>query len=296
MAHMALRFRNTFIEAVDAVEASPARRGQRQRSAPAAARRESGEQAPVDAEAFAGERERVGGLSALLGELWQEADASAGDGAAAAMAFFAAPRRIAPPAPAPPRTSRVAADARLRAKASSEASMTASMTASTSGGDMSCRASERNEASQGHPYLCSRPCLYFAAGACTNRDACAFCHMPHPKRAAHMNKRHREVLQAMPPPRARALLLLVLWDKVLAIDDSAGSRRAFLELARACGPSGPSTSPTRSERALVGTLGSVNVRSVLSTVQRFARGEDEQDCKAAAEDLVVHLRSCAGTP
>mmetsp|Transcript_58480 Transcript_58480/g.169683 ORF Transcript_58480/g.169683 Transcript_58480/m.169683 type:complete len:175 (+) Transcript_58480:93-617(+) len=38
-----------------------------------------------------------------------------------------------------------------------------------------------NGGSIGHPVICSRPCLYYTLGECANGDACAFCHMPHPK-------------------------------------------------------------------------------------------------------------------
>lgn len=54
-----------------------------------------------------------------------------------------------------------------------------------------------NPGSVGHPELCSRACLYFPLGKCSNGMNCAFCHAPHTKRATHLDKRHREMLRAM---------------------------------------------------------------------------------------------------
>jgi len=55
-----------------------------------------------------------------------------------------------------------------------------------------------NPGSVGHPDLCLRPCLYFAAGNCQNSLECGFCHMPHPRRPVRLDKRHRQILRRMP--------------------------------------------------------------------------------------------------
>eukprot|EP00440_Ansanella_granifera_P025429 gb/GFBE01027617.1/.p2 GENE.gb/GFBE01027617.1/~~gb/GFBE01027617.1/.p2 ORF type:complete len:315 (-),score=90.90 gb/GFBE01027617.1/:129-1073(-) len=51
--------------------------------------------------------------------------------------------------------------------------------------------------SVGHPEVCRRPCLYFAAGSCSNGAACGYCHMPHTQRPAHLDKQQRELLKQM---------------------------------------------------------------------------------------------------
>jgi hypothetical protein len=48
-----------------------------------------------------------------------------------------------------------------------------------------------NTGSLGHPNFCLRPCLYFAQGTCSNGVDCGFCHLPHNRRSAHLDKRHR---------------------------------------------------------------------------------------------------------
>jgi len=75
---------------------------------------------------------------------------------------------------------RVVADALLRAKARN-----------------STEESTLNPGSVGHPELCWRPCLFFAQGKCENGLACVYCHASHPRRAAHLDKRNREVLQSI---------------------------------------------------------------------------------------------------
>eukprot|EP00928_Gymnodinium_smaydae_P033649 TRINITY_DN24042_c0_g1_i1.p1 TRINITY_DN24042_c0_g1~~TRINITY_DN24042_c0_g1_i1.p1 ORF type:complete len:536 (-),score=75.50 TRINITY_DN24042_c0_g1_i1:15-1622(-) len=49
----------------------------------------------------------------------------------------------------------------------------------------------------GHPELCARPCIYASRGDCVNGDACGFCHMPHVKRAVHLDKKGRDLLKRM---------------------------------------------------------------------------------------------------
>lgn len=78
-----------------------------------------------------------------------------------------------------------------------------------------------NPGSQGHPDLCLRPCLYFAAGRCVNGQECTFCHMPHPKRPLRLDKRHREILKRMPFGESLSLFLPLLRQKV--VDSGPGS-------------------------------------------------------------------------
>merc|ERR1712183_521510 len=71
-----------------------------------------------------------------------------------------------------------------------------------------------NPGSLGHPELCPRPCLYFTAGACANGRGCEFCHWPHPKRPAHLDKRRREILKAMTFPQIIEIMCPILMSKV----------------------------------------------------------------------------------
>eukprot|EP00928_Gymnodinium_smaydae_P003380 TRINITY_DN11214_c1_g1_i1.p1 TRINITY_DN11214_c1_g1~~TRINITY_DN11214_c1_g1_i1.p1 ORF type:complete len:516 (-),score=72.87 TRINITY_DN11214_c1_g1_i1:250-1797(-) len=51
--------------------------------------------------------------------------------------------------------------------------------------------------SLGHPELCSRPCVFAAAGLCELGSSCAFCHMPHEKTGVHLDRKRREALKKM---------------------------------------------------------------------------------------------------
>eukprot|EP00929_Paragymnodinium_shiwhaense_P068161 TRINITY_DN34253_c0_g1_i1.p1 TRINITY_DN34253_c0_g1~~TRINITY_DN34253_c0_g1_i1.p1 ORF type:complete len:717 (+),score=173.37 TRINITY_DN34253_c0_g1_i1:92-2242(+) len=53
----------------------------------------------------------------------------------------------------------------------------------------------RNPGSVGHPEICLRPCIYFAAGSCEVGDKCSYCHLEHSKRPCRLDRRHRTKLK-----------------------------------------------------------------------------------------------------
>lgn len=71
-----------------------------------------------------------------------------------------------------------------------------------------------NPGSVGHPELCSRACLYFSLGKCLNGMSCSFCHLPHSKRAAKLDKRHREMLRVMDFPERFRILHPIIQSKL----------------------------------------------------------------------------------
>lgn len=134
-----------------------------------------------------------------------------------------------------------------------------------------------NPGSQGHPELCNRPCLFFAQGTCSSFDTCEFCHVPHKKRLAHLDKRHRDMLHELPLDRWTALVLPMLRSRVLSVDGSpamAGLLDGIWIASR--GRPGfeegdedrqtPWTS--RNERMVYLKLKSMGLRSLIATVQR----------------------------
>lgn len=80
-------------------------------------------------------------------------------------------------------------------------------------GDTLQSAVPNNPGSSGHPELCSRVCLYFASGNCTNGLNCGFCHAHHSGRSTHLDKRHRELLRAMDFKERLHLILPILREK-----------------------------------------------------------------------------------
>jgi hypothetical protein len=71
-----------------------------------------------------------------------------------------------------------------------------------------------NPGSVGHPELCSRKCLYFAAGDCSNGDSCNFCHLPHQKRPARLDRMGRDMLRRMSFAERAEIILPILQSKM----------------------------------------------------------------------------------
>ncbi|CAE8619108.1 unnamed protein product [Polarella glacialis] len=51
--------------------------------------------------------------------------------------------------------------------------------------------------SHGHPEFCRRPCIFFAAGSCSNSISCGYCHCEHEQRVTHVDRRNRKLLHSM---------------------------------------------------------------------------------------------------
>lgn len=72
----------------------------------------------------------------------------------------------------------------------------------------------QNPGSFGHPEFCRRPCLFYINGSCKNGNSCVFCHVPHPKRATHLDKRGRETVKQMTREEREALISPILAQKL----------------------------------------------------------------------------------
>lgn len=143
--------------------------------------------------------------------------------------------------------------------------------------------------STGHPELCSRPCMHVATAAgCAVGACCEYCHMDHPKRAAHLDKRHRELLREMSPADWGSMFIPIVRRKVVAIDQS-GAGMAILEQICAAAQIPfdiAETSPARHQRMLVLTLRAMSLRALISAMHRSLPHIDE-DLSAS---LTRHLR------
>lgn len=74
-----------------------------------------------------------------------------------------------------------------------------------------------NPGSIGHPDVCSRKCLYFASGNCSNGENCRFCHMGHPKRPPRLDRMNRELLRNMTFEERAYIVLPIITQKVQAL-------------------------------------------------------------------------------
>jgi len=169
-----------------------------------------------------------------------------------------------------------------------------------------------NPGSVGHPELCPRPCLYFLSGSCTNGSECEFCHLPHPKRPAHLDKKHREMLKDLSAGECAALVFPVLAEKVQAMDSSPETLTRLVELANLCGvqataqgwetvsgiSSTATSRPARSERLLTVALKAMSLRLVLMSMHKtlieqessYGDGSWVAVARIKVGDLLQHLR------
>mmetsp|Transcript_107541 Transcript_107541/g.286158 ORF Transcript_107541/g.286158 Transcript_107541/m.286158 type:complete len:333 (-) Transcript_107541:263-1261(-) len=149
-----------------------------------------------------------------------------------------------------------------------------------------------NPGSIGHPELCPRPCLYFPSGRCVNGEDCNFCHFPHPKRPAHLDKRHRAMLKEMRFADCVALVLPILKEKAQCLNFGPEVRQRLDALAvHSDGDAGylAHQKPSRETSALRTALRAMSLRSLLTTLHRAALPASSPD-RAAIDDLLERLR------
>jgi len=160
-----------------------------------------------------------------------------------------------------------------------------------------------NPGSVGHPELCPRPCLYFVRGQCANGNNCDFCHLPHPKRPSHLDKRHREMLKRMPFAESVSVAMPVLREKARSLSlrndvmelldrlEEAANRSVLNSHHGAASSSRPPKRHGRS-RNLQGAMRGITLRSLLTALHRSDLPEDSPE-RTALADLLRSLRSVA---
>jgi len=160
-----------------------------------------------------------------------------------------------------------------------------------------------NLGSLGHPELCPRPCLYFARGQCANGSSCDFCHLPHPKRPSHLDKRHREMLKRMPFAESVSVAMPVLREKARSLSLRTEVMELLNELEEVAnrslvsgehGAASRSRPPKRSGRSrnLQGAMRGITLRSLLTALHCSDLPGDSPE-RAALADLLRSLRSVA---
>eukprot|EP00747_Dinoflagellata_sp_TGD_P159818 gnl/TRDRNA2_/TRDRNA2_177926_c0_seq2.p1 gnl/TRDRNA2_/TRDRNA2_177926_c0~~gnl/TRDRNA2_/TRDRNA2_177926_c0_seq2.p1 ORF type:complete len:417 (+),score=61.02 gnl/TRDRNA2_/TRDRNA2_177926_c0_seq2:72-1322(+) len=133
-----------------------------------------------------------------------------------------------------------------------------------------------NPGSIAHPELCSRPCLYYAAGSCSNGDNCDYCHLPHPRRVMHLDKRHREMVKQLPFRECCSLVLPILKEKVANLGIDLGVIAGLDTLVETGASDGswnynPAPKlPSRHRISLNATLRSMSLRTLWNVLSRSA--------------------------
>jgi len=116
----------------------------------------------------------------------------------------------------------------------------------------------------GHPELCTRPCLYFAAGTCANKENCDFCHLSHPRRPARLDKRHRERFDKLSEKERIAVVLPILLEKAQGAGLPQNHVQPVLDkLKNQCADVPEQAENIRVSKSLLQALAAMNLRSLL---------------------------------
>mmetsp|Transcript_69910 Transcript_69910/g.158667 ORF Transcript_69910/g.158667 Transcript_69910/m.158667 type:complete len:661 (+) Transcript_69910:40-2022(+) len=152
---------------------------------------------------------------------------------------------------------------------------------------------DANEGSIGHPELCARPCLYFAKGECANGQECHFCHLPHPRRPVHPDKKNRQLLKEMSFEECLTVIFPVLKEKVATLGLGSDATRMITVFSTSMGAPPQLNTPEtpvagRRKKQLQEFLRSMSLRSVMALLMRAAPLPAQRD---ALEKLTTSLRS-----
>jgi len=155
----------------------------------------------------------------------------------------------------------------------------------------------RNPGSLGHPEMCTRPCLFFAAGQCQNRESCKFCHLPHNRRPTHLDKRNREILKSFSSEEKLATILPILSEKLQKYCNNPAAFQLLLQLETLSANSGvdleamsttSSKQTAKGERTLKSALRAVTLRSLLTLLLRTLPKDDR--VRHVVEAMICSLR------
>eukprot|EP00438_Fugacium_kawagutii_P015268 Skav216365 [mRNA] locus=scaffold1517:89477:91302:+ [translate_table: standard] len=108
--------------------------------------------------------------------------------------------------------------------------------------------------SLGHPEVCRRQCIYFLQGHCSNGDDCTYCHLPHPQKAPKLDKRQRNIMQALSHQDLLALTLHLCKIKAEEIGMVKEAQKIIEILTSEAGSAPLPSISDRDNRALCKTL------------------------------------------
>jgi len=143
-----------------------------------------------------------------------------------------------------------------------------------------------NPGSFGHPEYCPRACLFYPLGKCTNGSQCGFCHLPHPKRPAHLDKRHREIVKSMTFSECAALVVPIMMSKVVTANMGT-EMTGLLEELRVWPVGGSEVA--KSLRALERSLWFLPFRTLASMLH--AKVPDRTRERVMVDTIMLHMRA-----
>jgi len=103
----------------------------------------------------------------------------------------------------------------------------------------------------GHPEMCKKPCLFFQSGQCGHMANCGFCHLAHPHRASHVDKRNRDLMTRLQVGVRLHILLDALRSRAQVLPYKRAADRFVDMLELACNPHlSDKVMPTRDQKTI----------------------------------------------
>ena len=149
-----------------------------------------------------------------------------------------------------------------------------------------------NPGSVGHPELCRRPCIYFAAGQCRNSADCSFCHLSHAHRSATLDKNQRQMIKQLSKHEFLSVLLRCLRTKATQgqFEEEAKEVLELFEERLSQEPNLEASKVAAKVNNLERALARMTFFSVASLTTRAQFDLDFLErCKAAVGKLRLHL-------
>ncbi|CAE7703644.1 PGC [Symbiodinium pilosum] len=158
----------------------------------------------------------------------------------------------------------------------------------------------QSRGSAGHPEVCRRPCVFLAAGRCSQGDTCGYCHREHNEARARPDKKQRALLGGLSEPELFDILLPHLqvraglpqlrgkaWDLLRLLEDT--SPRSFSSSQAsdyAASPSSSSPVVDGKLRSLNKTLERMSFSGLVALLcESLAKGNLREQLLQALEDV-----------
>ncbi|CAE7767384.1 PGC [Symbiodinium microadriaticum] len=157
----------------------------------------------------------------------------------------------------------------------------------------------RSRGSMGHPEVCRRPCVFLAAGSCSQGEGCGYCHCAHNEPRARPDKKQRAALQGLQQDDLFAVVLPHLQVRA-ELPQLRGKATQLLRIVEGISvTTSPCVSPSASSSSSSsGTLADGKLKSLNKTLERMtfsglvallcesiAKGNTRDQLLQALEDL-----------
>eukprot|EP00928_Gymnodinium_smaydae_P054670 TRINITY_DN38400_c0_g1_i1.p1 TRINITY_DN38400_c0_g1~~TRINITY_DN38400_c0_g1_i1.p1 ORF type:complete len:520 (+),score=73.75 TRINITY_DN38400_c0_g1_i1:206-1765(+) len=146
--------------------------------------------------------------------------------------------------------------------------------------------------SVGHPELCSRPCVFAAAGHCELGFACAFCHMAHEKGRVRLDKTRRDALREMTYEERVATILPLVRIRVVALQLDQDLLQDISDILTALQPLSSTSDVTRSMRKIQRThMTKFTLRSLLKMIKDDESVDTPSELQASVDLLFSKIKA-----